>query len=220
MMEDKRLIITDEDLMEKLHNLFPSGVKYAADVMDLALKLSDVSESLYKGSFFGDYGIYPFLKVDEAHLENAGLCSKHIIFESEFDRASFDGFVASLSIPTPEFEDIMKDVDNSYCRRAITLDTCYLSVMRYLIAYLNCIVQRRGRKKSCMDLVFNVSTGYSCMVTFDNGITFPYVLRELKRHNKRHAASSGKWFRIINQTSKGVIISCEKYQPNGKLKTT
>lgn len=216
-MEDKRLIITDEDLVEKLHNLFPSGVKYAADVKDLALKLSDVSESFYKGSFFGNYGIYPFLKVDEAHLENAGLCSKHIIFESEFDRASFDRFVASLSIPTPKFEDIMKDVDNGYCRGARTLDICYLSVMRHLIAYLNCIAQRREKRRSCMESVFSISVGYGYRIVLSDIITLPYARRKIKEFNRKHAVSSGKWFRVLRQTSTFLIVSCENYQPNGKL---
>lgn len=212
-MENKRLVISDQALLDKIHKIFPIGVKYAADVMDLALQLSEVSETLYRGSLFNDYDIYPFLNVDEAHHENGDICSKHIIFESEFDRVTFDEFVASLSISASDFKDIMKDVDNSYRKEEGTLDTCYLSVMRYLIEYLKCIVQRREKRRSCMESVFSITIGYGCRIVSDDIITLPYARRKIKEFNRKHAASSGKWFRVLRQTPAYLIVSCEKYQP-------
>lgn len=216
-MENKRLVIMDPALIDKIHKIFPTGVKYAEDVMDLALKLSEVSETLYRGSLFSDYGIYPFLNVDEAHYENGNICSKQIIIESEFDRVSFDEFLTSLSISESDFEDIMKDVDGAYKREEGTLDTCYLSVMRYLIAYLKCIVQRREERKAYMETVFSLDVDYSCMVKINSMITLPYVRRKLREYNRKHAASSGKWFRIMSQTPVRLIVSCVKYQPKWKV---
>lgn len=212
-MENKRLVISDQALLDKIHKIFSKGVKYAADVMDLALQLSEVSETLYRGSLFNDYDIYPFLNVYEAHHENGDICSKHIIIESEFDRVTFDEFVASLSISASDFKDIMKDVDNSYRREEGTLDTCYLSVMRYLIAYLKCIVQRREERKAYIETVFSLDVHYSCMVRINSVITLPYVRRKLREYNRKHAASSGKWFRVLRQTPAYLIVSCEQYQP-------
>lgn len=210
-MKSNELVIQDPELMSMIHKIYPKGVKYAADVMDLALKLSEVSETLYNGVFFNDYGKYPFLKVDEAHLENANLSSKHIIVESEFDKDIFSEFVASLSISTAESEDIMKDVNNSYYKEEGSLDTCYLLIMRYLIEYLKCIVQRRDTRKVYMEAVFDISIGYSSMITLNSVMTLPYIRRRLKKYNQKQSATSGKWFKIMVQNSERLIVSCEKY---------
>lgn len=212
-MKSNELVIQNPELMSMIHKIYPKGVKYAADVMDLALKLSEVSETLYHGAFFNNYGIYPFLNVDEAHLENANTSSKHIIVESEFDRTTFDEFVASLSISTVEFDDIMRDVDKSYRKEGGPLDTCYLLVMRYLIEYLKCIVQRRKVRKVYMEAVFDVSIGYSCMITLNTVMTLPYVRRKLKKYNQKQSATSGKRFLVMVQNPTRLIVSCEKYQP-------
>lgn len=216
-MEDKRLVIKDPVLIDRIHKIFPTGVKYAADVMDLALKLSEVSETLYRGSLFSDYGIYPFLNVDEAHYEIGNICSKHIILESEFDKEAFCEFVHSLNISGVKSKDIMKDIDDAYKREEGTLDTCYLSVMSYLIAYLKCILQRREERKAYMESVFSLDVDYSCMVRINSVITLPYVRRKLREYNKKHAASSGKWFKIMSQTPVRLIVSCVKYQPKWKV---
>lgn len=210
-MINKTLVIQDQESMSMIHKIYPKGVKYAADVMDLALKLSEVSETLYNGAFFNDYGIYPFLNVDEAHCENANLSSKHIIVESEFDKATFNEFVASLSISTAEIEDIIKDVNNSYRKDEGSLDTCYLLIMRYLIEYLKCIVQRRDTRKVYMEAVFDISIGYSCTITLNSVMTLPYVRRRLKKYNQKQSAISGKRFKIMVQNPARLIVSCEKY---------
>ncbi|WP_270288954.1 hypothetical protein [Bacteroides thetaiotaomicron] len=210
-MKSNELVIQDPELMSMIHKIYPKGVKYATDVMDLALKLSEVSETLYNGAFFNDYGIYPFLNVDEAHLENANLSSKHIIVESEFDKDTFSEFVTSLSISTTEIEDIIKDVNNSYYKEEGSLDTCYLLIMRYLIEYLKCIVQRRDTKKVYMEAVFDTSIGYSSMITLNSVMTLPYIRRSIKKYNQKQSGASGKWFRIMVQNPERLIVSCEKY---------
>ena len=212
-MTTKEFQISNPDLISMIHKVCPEGVKYAKDVINLAVELNEVSKS-FSGNVINDYGVYPFLNVEEIHTQKDSVVKDHVIISSEFDRATFDQFIASLSISCKDFEDIMADIDTSYRKSDDLLDISYLTVMRYLMQYLKCLEQRREDRKAFVEELFRLPAGYSKVITTNGIITLEYICKRLHRHNKNRSLSTGKWFKVLQypDANRAFIVSCEKYR--------
>lgn len=214
-MRNREFALSNMDLISMIHKAYPQGVKYANDVIQSAVRLEEASGTFYCGSIFTDYGPYPFLNVEELHFEKEHETSGRVIIESHFDRALFDGFIASLSISDKEFEDIMSDIDNHYREGSGLLDTCYLSVIRHVVEYLKCLSRRRERISHVFSELKNIPVGESHVFLLKE-VMEPHLFRlKTKKLNRKKGKPSGKFLKVYPYPGieTAVIVSCEKYRP-------
>lgn len=213
-MITKEFQISNPDLVSMIHKAYPEGVKYANDVINLAVELDEVSTSFYNGSVINDYGIYPFLEVEEIHTENNNVIKDPVIISSEFIRFEFDQFISSLSISCKDFEEIKADIDVWYKKGSNLLDQQYKNVITYLIERLKCLKQREEVRNSFMQALFNVPIGHNHIVTLNSVINLEYLRSKIKKYNKKCSSSTGKWFKILPypDVEYASIVSCEEYR--------
>ncbi len=215
-MKSKSLATKSQDLMSMIHAICPDGVGYTNDVINLCADLSDASMHFYNGVVFFDYGIFPFLNVEEIHLKIGKLDSKHVIIRSEFDKESFVEFVNALSIKSKIKKGVIEDVNQSYGKSEHLLDKGYLLVMRHLIECLKALQRRREEKMKneqvYIDILLSMPLGLSHVVTA--GEVDQRGLRKTAReYNRKSGKASGRFIKVrcYPDVPSAVIVTCEQF---------
>ena len=213
-MGNKEYVITDTAFIELIEAAYPQGREYTNKVINLSLKLSEMSVSFYCGTMLNDYGIYPFLNAESLCCLKEKKYSNHIIIRSEFDNEEFIDWVNGLSLSNEEKRMIKSDVDMCKKDESGLLDQSYLSILQYLIEFLKCIESRRKERIERLNEIINLPVNYSKVVLFDNIFTKMYLMRKIQKYNKK---SSEKHFIVCEcpgfPLDKKIIISCLKYLP-------
>ena len=211
-MENRKYETTDKAFIEMIKTACPQGAEYANKVMELSLNLSEVIIPFYCGAMLNDYGIYPFLKVEDLCYREDHNYSDHIIIRSEFDYREFSDWVDGLSLGNEEKRMIKSDVEMCKKDKTGLLDQSYLSTLQYLVGIFKCLEKRRKERINRLNEILMLPVNYSMVVVFDSIFTKKYLMRKMRKYNSK---SSEKHF-IMHEypglpLEKCIVMSCQKH---------
>lgn len=213
-MEKRIFTIRERSFMELIHKAYPAGVEYANTVMNLALKLSDVSCPFYHGSLLNNHGTYPFLQVEAMEYVENDMYSMQIVVSSKLDKGDLSDWIDSLSLTQEEKYIIKQDVRMCYKKSDGMLDMKYIDLLTYLVETMKALLRKRDERNLRIEEILKYDTGCSGVVTYNSSLTKNYLRKRLKAYNDKRGKAEGRFF-IIHPypgINRACVVSCISYK--------
>lgn len=200
--------------MDIIQKAYPEGVKYANEVMKMAVNLSDAVSPFYHGGMLSDYGMYPFLKVEAMEYVENDMYSMQIVVSSKLDKGDLSDWIDSLSLTQEEKYIIKQDVRMCYKESDGMLDMKYIDLMTYLVETMKALLRKRDERNLLIEEILKYDTGCSGVVTYNSSLTKNYLRKRLKAYNDKRGKAEGRFFLIhpYPGINRACVVSCISYK--------